>query len=82
MQRKEPVASTRFLAAQLHELHSRPAAAGVGRQSTPMYRSQLCVVRFFSSRPAAETAVFENGLLYIVTATAKTSTARRWLEIA
>jgi hypothetical protein len=34
MQRKESVASTRFLAAQFHELWSRPAAVRVGRPST------------------------------------------------
>ena len=33
LQRKEPVASTRFPAAQFHESWSRPAAVRVGRQS-------------------------------------------------
>ena len=32
LQRQEPVASTRFLAAQFHESWSRSAAVGVGRQ--------------------------------------------------
>jgi hypothetical protein len=34
VQRKEPVATTRFPAAQFHESWSRPAAACVGRQWT------------------------------------------------
>jgi hypothetical protein len=36
VQRKEPVASARFLAAQLHEMWSWPAAVRVGRQLAPM----------------------------------------------
>jgi hypothetical protein len=34
MQRKEPVANTRFLATQFHDLWSRQAPIRVGRQST------------------------------------------------
>ena len=35
MQRQEPLTSAGFLAAQFHELWSRPAAVRVGRRSTP-----------------------------------------------